>query len=99
MDGSAVTDAKAIARHAVTSPGNLALFAERGYRMVIDRRVLDFLVVDGGLDWASALELAHRAVEEVGGFVSGTRRAREAGSRPGATHEVWMIPENAVGIA
>ena len=88
-------DAAEVARRAVTSPAYLVSFGERGFRTVINARVIDHLTFTVGLERRQALLAAHAAIEEVGGLVVGARH--DADVLPvGPINEVWMIPETAV---
>jgi hypothetical protein len=84
-----------VARRAVTLPANLASFGERGFRTVINGRVLDYLVLNAGLDRGAGLVAARQAIEEVGGLVVSSHTNADVPTlRP--ISEVWMIPETAV---
>jgi hypothetical protein len=88
-------DPAELARRTVTSSANLATFGERGFRTVINGRVLDQLFLTAGLGRPEALLAARRAIEEVGGLVVASRADVDVPSlRP--ISEVWMIPETAV---
>jgi hypothetical protein len=88
-------DVEEVVRRAVTSPANLASFGERGFRMVVNGRVLDELVLKAGLDRRAGLVAARKAIEGVGGLVVGSRTDADVPTlRPSS--EVWMIPETAV---
>jgi hypothetical protein len=88
-------DTADVARRTVTSAANVATFGERGFRTVINGRVLDRLFLDAGLDRGAALVAARKAIEEVGGLVVGSRSDADAPTRRPIS-EVWMIPETAV---
>lgn len=88
-------DTAEVARRTVTSPANLATFGERGFRTVINGRVIDQLFLTAGLARPEALLAARKAIEGVGGLVVGSRSDADAPTlRP--ISEVWMIPETAV---
>jgi hypothetical protein len=88
-------DTTEVARRAVTTPANLASFGERGFRTVLNGRVVDHLTLTVGLERRQALLAARTAVEEVGGLVVGSRNDADVTPlRP--INEVWMIPETAV---
>lgn len=88
-------DIAEVARRAVTSPTYLARFGERGFRTVINGRVLDHLTLTVGLERRQALLVARAAIEEVGGLVVGPRNDADVlPLRP--LNEIWMIPESAV---
>lgn len=88
-------DPDEVARRTVTSPANLATYGERGFRTVINGRVLDQLFLTAGLGRREALLAARKAIEEVGGLVVASRPDDGPTLRP--VNEVWMIPETACG--